>query len=345
MNTCTRILSASIVAWLCLVAWGFAQVEPEGDLNLLPSNDLLLPPGSYHGDEIVFRNRMGAMCFTATADMVAMQRVDNNSFTLLTNGQGGPEAFNVGDLHFPMRTGPKLNLIVHEILFGGDLELGFMRIDGFSVSKTRYSGADSLYFASPFLTAEATGGQGIRFDYQSRLTSGEASLRYDFGDRLSLLGGFRYIELHEQFDGNIVTAGLTDSHFIGANTDNHLYGFQLGAELMAIKFNKIMVVGIAKAGIFSNQADLTMYGADENSAVGGVKGQLAFVGEASLVGSYLLSDNIAVRLGYQAMWIQGVALGSDQMNISSDLAPPAWHPNTNGSLFYHGAFLGVELSF
>jgi hypothetical protein len=220
-----------------------------------------------------------------------------------------------------------------------------MRIDGFSLSKTTYSGADPLFFESPLLTATATGGQGIRFDYQSRLTSGEANLRYDFGDRLSLLGGFRYIELHEQFDGSIVTSGLADTHFIGANTDNHLYGFQLGAEMAVINLKKIMVVGVAKAGIFSNQADLTLYGADENSAVGGVKGQLAFVGEASIVGSYLLSDNIAVRLGYQAMWIQGVALGSDQMNISSDLAPPAWHPDTGGSLFYHGAFLGVELSF
>jgi hypothetical protein len=342
MNTCTRILLAAVIAWLCLVAWSPAQVEPEPNLNLLVTNDLLMPPGVNRGNDIVFRNRIGGMCFTATADMVALARVGNNSFTLLSNGQGGSEVLNARDLNFEMRTGPKLNLIVHDILLGGDLELGWMRVDGFTLSKAALNGSSPLFFESPLLTADASSYDGMSFNYISRLSTAEANLRYDLGDRFSLLGGFRYIDLHEQMDGMFI--GAPDARFITSNTDNHLYGFQLGGELQVIKLQKIMVAGIAKAGIFSNQSDLNLYGADGSSA-GGIKGQLAFLGEVDLVGSYSITDNIAIRLGYQAMWLQGVALASDQFQMPSDISPPGWYPNTKGSLFYHGAFLGVEISF
>ncbi|MCC6127198.1 MAG: hypothetical protein IT426_19725 [Pirellulales bacterium] len=351
MNACKRILSAAVVAWFCTVAWSSGQVGtdgvngPEGNLNLLVSNDLLAPPGEYRGNDLVFRNRLGGMYFTASADILALERVDNHSFTLLQSGPGGPEALNAGDLYFETRTGPKLNLIVHDILFGCDLELGYMAIDGFSLSKTLYSGDSSLFFDSPILTAEASGGAGIRFDYDSRIQSAEANLRHDLGDRFSLLAGFRYVDLHEQFDGSFTASGPADGRFITSNTDNHLYGFQLGGELTVLRLQKIHVGAIAKAGIFSNQSDLNLYGGADGPWVGGIRGQTAFLGEVNLVGSYLLSESIAVRLGYQAMWLQGVALAVDQLEMPATIGPPGWNPDAKGSLFYHGAYLGVEISF
>jgi hypothetical protein len=351
MNACTRILSAAVVAWFCTAAWSSAQVGPdvtsvpEGDLNLLVSNDLLASPGAYRGNDLVFRNRLGGMYFTASADILALARVDNHSFTLLQNGAGGTEALNASELIFETRTGPKLNLIVHDILFGCDLELGYMAIDGFSLTKTRFSGDSPLFFDSPILTAVATGGAGIKFNYDSRIQSAEANLRCDLGDRFSLLGGFRYIDLHEQFDGSFVAAGPGDGRFITSNTDNHLYGFQLGGELTVLRLQKIHVGGSAKAGIFSNQSDLNLYGGAEGPWVGGIKGQAAFLGEVNLVGSYLINESIAVRLGYQAMWLQGLALAVDQIQMPATIGPPGWNPDTKGSLFYHGAYLGVEISF
>jgi hypothetical protein len=328
-----------------LAAWSSAQVESEPNLNLLVTNDLLMPPGADHGNDIVFRNRIGGVCITARADYMVLNRIDNHSFTLLSNGRGGSEALNASDLVFEARTGPKLNLIVHKILFGGDLELGYMRVDGFSLSKTTWSDGSPLVFESPFMTATANNGTGITFDYHSRFSSAEANLRFSLGNKLSLLGGFRYIDLHEQIDGSFSAAGQSDTQFITSNTDNHLYGGQLGAELAIINTKKIVVAGIAKAGMFGNQADLTLYGANGDPGVGRIKGQMAFLGEVDLVGSYLLSDNIAVRLGYQALWLQGVALAPDQFNVAGDANGPAWYPDTKGSLFYHGAFLGLEISF
>jgi hypothetical protein len=348
MNTCIRILSVSVVAWSCMTAWSSAQVGSEGEWNLLAGKELLVPPGSYGGSDLVFRNRIGGMCFTATADILAMAREGNHSFALLQNGPGGPEALNAKDLEFEMRPGLKLNLIVHDILFGNDLELGYLAIDGYSLSKSVYGNGSTLYFNSPLGPAAsetANVGDGICFNYPSRIHSAEANLRHDLGDRLSLLAGFRYADLHEQIDGTHTAAGQSDARFITANTDNHLYGFQLGGALSIVKVQKVLVTGIAKAGIYSNQSDLALFGADEAAAVGGVKGQLAFLGEVNLIGSYCITDNIAVRLGYQAMWFSGVSLAVDQLEMPTELGPPAWRPDTQGSLFYHGAFMGVEISF
>ena len=208
---------------------------------------------------------------------------------------------------FAARTGPKLCLTIQKILFGADLELGYMSVDGFSLSKSVYSGAEPLFFDSPLLTETASGGEGIRFNYISRFNSAEVNLRYGLGTILSLVGGFRYLDLHEQIDGTLLGAGPTDTRFITSNTDNHLYGFQLGAEA-GFPIGKFHVAGIAKAGAFSNQSDLSLYGSDGTQHVGGIKGQLAFLGEADVIGSYCISDNIALRLGYQVMWLQGVAL-------------------------------------
>jgi hypothetical protein len=284
------------------------------------------------------------MCFVATADIMALSRSSNHDFALLQNDVGGPTALGAKDLNFEMRTGPKFNVMIREILFGNDLDLGYMFVDGFSLSRTLYSDASPLFFNSPLLSATASNGMGIRFDYISRIHTAEANMRRELGDHLALLAGFRYVDLHEQVDGTFTTPGLADSRFITSNTDNHLYGFQLGGEL-GFNLGKINLTGVGKAGIFSNQADLTLYGSDETAAVGGVKGQLAFLGEVDLIASYCITDTIAVRLGYQAMWLSGAALAIDQFEMPSDLGPPSWHPATQGSLFYHGAFLGVEISF
>jgi hypothetical protein len=354
MNTGTRILSAALVAWLVLAAWSFAQVESNQSLNLLVSNDLLASPATCHTGDIVFRNRLGGMCFTATADMIAMQRANFHSFTLLSNGRGGTEALNANELNFEMRTGPKLNLILHEVLFGNDLEIGYMFIDGYSLSKSTMESSGPLFFNGPLGTTE-TPPSGplllrrpgeIRFDYISRIYSAEANLRHDILPRVWLLAGFRYVDLHEQLGGTAMVSGQGETPFITSNIDNHLYGGQLGAGVQILKLGeKIMLVGVGKAGMFSNQSDLTLFGGNEGDAVGGVKGQLAFLGEVDLVGSYCITENIAVRLGYQAMWLSGVGTASDQLDLANGPTAPAWHPNTQSSLFYHGAFLGLEISF
>ena len=71
----------------------------------------------------------------------------------------------------------------------------------------------------------------------------------------------------------------------------------------------------------------------------------AFLGELAAIGRYMVTDNIAVRGGYRLLWIDGVALASDQVSVTA-FVPPALAPgrgiNSSGDLFFHGAVVGVE---
>jgi hypothetical protein len=57
--------------------------------------------------------------------------------------------------------------------------------------------------------------------------------------------------------------------------------------------------------------------------------ELAFFGEAALTGIYRFHPCVSVRAGYQAIWLQGAHLASDQFGQTS-------------SVFFHGLHFGVE---
>jgi len=184
------------------------------------------------------------------------------------------------------------------------------------------------------------------FYYSSSLHSTEFNLRRDWTDRVNLLAGFRWVELHEEtgFQG---PPGLVQNN----NTDNHMYGFQIGADWLAWdRGGPFTVTAGAKAGIYYNRAD---YDASLRrnfpAAVGGPpligsarKDHTAFLGELAVTGAYRLNDNWAVLAGYQLLWIEGVATADA---TAVDLAAGIAAVNTSGSPFYHGATVGVELRY
>ena len=68
---------------------------------------------------------------------------------------------------------------------------------------------------------------------------------------------------------------------------------------------------------------------------------VAFVGEIGITGVYQLTKHIALRGGYQTLWISGVALASDNMANATALSSQA-NITTDGDLFYHGALMSVD---
>ncbi|MGD9719626.1 MAG: hypothetical protein AB7O59_00225 [Pirellulales bacterium] len=58
------------------------------------------------------------------------------------------------------------------------------------------------------------------------------------------------------------------------------------------------------------------------------------MGDSSFTGVIQLTDNLALRAGYQLLWVSGVATASDQL--------PATSLDTSGDVFLHGALVGAE---
>ena len=68
---------------------------------------------------------------------------------------------------------------------------------------------------------------------------------------------------------------------------------------------------------------------------------VAFVGEANFVLTLDLNDCWTARGGYNLMWIEGVALGPDQLDFTMTSTSGTMLTN-DGGLFLHGASVGLE---
>lgn len=182
-------------------------------------------------------------------------------------------------------------------------------------------------------------------DYDSSLHSTEINLRSQRTDWMTLLGGFRWVELQDNrfFDQNVDSP---TSNLIDIGNQNHLYGAQVGTDFLLwdrggpFTFNTEM-----KAGIFSNLAKSRRERLESPGAPIPPVGvwedrsrRVAFVGDLGLNAKYRLTDNLAVRGGYHLMWVEGVSLADAYENrFDGETAL-----DTRGSLFYHGATVGGE---
>jgi hypothetical protein len=181
--------------------------------------------------------------------------------------------------------------------------------------------------------------------YLSRLNSTEINWRGGLNQNLALLAGFRWVEIHENL-GVSADVGGTNVATANWNTDNHLYGGQLGAILQMLRMGRRFSADAwFKGGIYGNDADnqfnFTSLGPNLNGHTS--QGQTAFVGDIQFSGSYWFTDHIALRSGYQLLWVDGVALASDQVNASSSLTGHGI--KTNGDVFYHGALIGLDFTW
>jgi len=232
--------------------------------------------------------------------------------------------FTGEELNFGWTAGPDVS-VARRLANGDSLEL-------------RYFGAlnwdaDAASTVAPFL---------LTVDYVSRLNSTELNWRRPAGDCFTWLAGFRAIQLHEVLDfAQIVPPVSIGSQF---NVDNHLYGGQIGGQVdLCPCCGPLSLRGVMKAGVYGNFADYDFVNTFNSQSITlpvGDKWHTAFVGEIGITAAYPLTDHLSVRGGYQLLWIDGVALASDQ-----DFPFPATTIDTSSHVFYHGALVGLEMAW
>jgi hypothetical protein len=73
---------------------------------------------------------------------------------------------------------------------------------------------------------------------------------------------------------------------------------------------------------------------------------MALIGEANLMGMYQITNNLAMRAGYQMIWVDGVTLASESLNPNLvELTQGPARLNDNGTLVYHGPHAGVVFTW
>ncbi|MEZ6031865.1 MAG: hypothetical protein R3C17_02140 [Planctomycetaceae bacterium] len=143
--------------------------------------------------------------------------------------------------------------------------------------------------------------------------------------------------------------------FREARTDNNLNGIQAIMQQEVMYYRGIVVNGILKAGVYHNSAhgsilerysgvdtgpggDTSNYGRSFSDSASSI----AFVGTVGLQSSVPLTNHWSLIGGYEATFINGVALAPDQ-NLTSN--GTTYNINTHGNVLLHGANAGLQFAY
>ncbi|WP_442506648.1 BBP7 family outer membrane beta-barrel protein [Novipirellula sp. SH528] len=280
--------------------------------------------------------------WTATASALFLHREDPNSAILGFNIADPTESFNAGDLEFDYQTGFDLTL-TRSIANSNAIELRYFGVDHWNASGTVATTTNDPLQFNAAVPVVVNAGEAVRASYTSALHNSEFNLRHSCFESLDLLIGFRYMELNERGSAGLVNAAIPFNY--DASIANRLYGGQLGVQALLFKADRISLDAIMKAGVYGNHASQSSSVAT-NAATLTARGSddpTSFIGEIGLTGKAWLTDNLAVRSGYQLLWVENVALATEQLAVTDFFSGTG--VTASGNVFYHGAFVGMELMF
>ena len=256
---------------------------------------------------------------------------------------GGAATFNANQLGFDWRAGLDASLALRLAqrwnlefrgLFPGDFRS--------SMNVTAIGGA--------FLTTPVTGygTPALAITYESAMRSGEANVRYRLNDTWQFLGGARFINLAE--DIYTITPVAPPVFAVGWGARNMLSGGQIGVE-GAWTSGKFSVDAALKAGLFNNHINTSAFAEQPiGNALGTATGsfnRIAYSIEGAIAARYKLTQNASVSAGYQLLYLDNVALASDQLSQAPNLIGGAQSMGgvALGGVLYHGLTVGLSVQF
>jgi hypothetical protein len=184
----------------------------------------------------------------------------------------------------------------------------------------------------------------------------------------TLLAGFRHTSLDERFEffsqGSMPLPDFPASPPAGLEYDvdaeNHLSGFQTGADIWVGLMQGARIGAEGKAGLYANRYKLTndvinfpiatepptLFEEFDDT-------QPAFIAEASADVVLDILPSVSLRAGYEVLFINSLVLTGDNFNTGSPFNPgpidnglgPLRTPflDDQGEVFYHGGHAGVEI--
>jgi hypothetical protein len=286
----------------------------------------MLPPVSAQA-EVTYTGSVGA---------VFLYREDPQACPVVTDS-GHLEVLGADQFDFDLQTGLDTRL---GVWFGDShaIETRFFFIDNWSASASAMT-ETGYWVGGEMPVGEGYYGEKINIDanYTSDLESFEIYFLSYMHPWLGISAGYRYIGLDERLTAQISQNSDWEvrGNYVGTTT-NQLHGFKLDAHLLIWQGDWINVGVEGEAGIYGN---LAKQNAHYNGVIGdywsnGSATRTSFVGDLSIWSSIMITPWLECRVAYEFLWVEGVALASDQ------IADLNWMNNnglnTNGGVFYNG---------
>ncbi|MDG2383640.1 MAG: BBP7 family outer membrane beta-barrel protein [Pirellulaceae bacterium] len=278
-----------------------------------------------------------------------MRRSTADSFTLMTDQNTGQEIVNVDNLEFDHRAVPRLNLIYETACCWG-IGIGFFGIDSWNTSKPGGNIVSPVLIGPGINFPNTAPGTIFRADYGSELYSLEVNFRRRVTSCVTVLAGFRWVEFGDDLATSTIAPIVEPIYSI--DTNNHMYGFQIGGDAQLVTLGSFHIDSIIRAGILFNSADQNTYapalsqiGPSVVDRISASADHTSFIGELGLRGVYDLGAGFSVIGGYQVMFLDGIALAPDQIPVTDLIAPGSAVLDTGGTLYFHGATVGLQATF
>lgn len=279
--------------------------------------------------------------WTATADALFLHRSTPDSNVLAFNTSDPAENLNSDDFDFGTQAGFDLTL-TKQLGSCNAIELRYFGVDHWDASVAAATTRDDLLRFNAAVPIFAVSGDAITAEYASQLHNSEVNLTHRLQRCFDVLVGFRYLELDESGGASLVNAATPFDYQVV--TLNRLYGAQLGLHAWLWNSDFVSIDATGKAGVYGNHAahDSTIRSGGATLEAGGHDDRAAFVGEIGVSGVALLTKHLSLRSGYRLLWLDGVAVASDQLGSSDYFSETGF--NGAGEVFYHGAYVGLELA-
>ncbi len=303
---------------------------------------------------------------------VWMTREDAGRNVLLSSdGIAGPIVLETADLDFQHEPGLRA-FARYQVNAVYNLEAGYLGVVDWDSFAGASSSTDSLYSAFSQFGVNPFGGfddvdQAAlhRINLRADLDSVEINLRRSWtGPRHRIFGsclaGVRYVNWRERFQffadvqqhvdpiGMVVRGPAQFDYQVLA--DNDLVGFQLGSELGVCLLPGLNVTAEFKAGIYGNRASQDTTISSTSIAPPLVEAadteDAALVSEAGAYLIYQIHPLMKLRAGYQALFLDGIALAAENFNSQPPFAGSRTVSiNDNGNAFAHGGLFGMEIGW
>jgi len=295
----------------------------------------------------------------------------------------GAEALNSAQFWQSLAVGSKLSL-TYRGDSGYGAELSYFGVLGLSATKAvgPDNQPDWLVMKAPgaFWQTQDFLYQAMVWRDATNLHSAEANGRLDLSRRVTLLAGLRWLQLNDSLQATLTPADRTEptwklkcsgdsplellsncSDYPGGtlagiyppfwttSVTNNLYGVQVGVDGKVLELGRLSLDGTIKVGLFDNAA--------EQSTIVSMRKQLfpsraatnhaAFASEHGLQAKYQLTKGWAVKAGYEALWLDGVALAPGQIRETSttQTSVSALGVNCRSNVLFQGGTVGLEYSF
>lgn len=255
---------------------------------------------------------------------------------------------DANDFSFNLQTGFEAAFTNHRGLNDvWDIETRFFRVHDWSASQSLRINSNPIPINNTPPTF-VSGPRQIESRYSTDLQNLEWTLRRPIRRDLELLIGARAISIHEKLQTrltSLLTPPIsTEDYFV--RTRNRLYGLQIGLSRSLVGDACQCVQVYGKLGAYVNQAEqrsalVNYLSPPVRFRIRQRDGQPAFVGELGIKAKWRLRENMSFVAGYRGLWVDGLALASEQVprtNFSG-----VTNLNNDGSVFYHGGLLGLEI--